>query len=324
MRCERKNQIFLKSPTLLNKIQEHFNCQDISRLLLEDQGSQGTTGSHLEKFIFGNELMCGSNHFSPRFSKMTLALMKDSGWYEVDFDKADLFEFGKGTGCQIFQKTCNLPGFQELCPVLGGKSIGCSRDNTFRAQCEEDHLTNGCLFMTSRRYDRCQINRYGGYNFEIFGPNSKCQEIEILNERNSDTEGNDIEKVNTWNSLSICVEFKCSKQKTSYKVVIMNPKTNRKVSLKCRKKGQVKQLNKIIRVVCADPEEICPQKSPQSCYERGMCLEDGSCRCDDFFSGPDCSTFLGCQSLNNPKLCDLIKRQYLVTEEESGSLQSEN
>ena len=38
-------------------------------------------------------------------SKFTLALLEDSGWYKVDYNKADKFNFAKNSGCDFFKST---------------------------------------------------------------------------------------------------------------------------------------------------------------------------------------------------------------------------
>lgn len=46
------------------------------------------------------------------FSKFTLALFEDSGWYQVNYDFADPAYWGKDKGCD-FLKTCDPVEFPE-------------------------------------------------------------------------------------------------------------------------------------------------------------------------------------------------------------------
>jgi len=50
--------------------------------------------------------MTASGVPNPVFSKFTMALLKDSGWYEVDFEKAETFLFGYKYGCEFLTKDC--------------------------------------------------------------------------------------------------------------------------------------------------------------------------------------------------------------------------
>ena len=53
---------------------------------------------------------------NPVFSIFTLAFLKDSGWYDVDFNIAEKFFYGKDEGCGFltqacFDKTTKMPNF---------------------------------------------------------------------------------------------------------------------------------------------------------------------------------------------------------------------
>ena len=63
--------------------------------------------THWEKRIFQNEAMTGTVHSSnPVYSRLTLALLEDSGWYITDFSKAQPLSWGAGAGCQFATKSC--------------------------------------------------------------------------------------------------------------------------------------------------------------------------------------------------------------------------
>lgn len=47
---------------------------------MEDEGAGASQGNHLERTVFGNEIMVGSAKKFNTFSKFTLALLQDSGW----------------------------------------------------------------------------------------------------------------------------------------------------------------------------------------------------------------------------------------------------
>ena len=66
---------------------------------LENDGGTGTAGSHWERTILGQEIMTGQEQWEAVFSKITFALLKDSGWYQIDYEDADRLDFGSGKGC---------------------------------------------------------------------------------------------------------------------------------------------------------------------------------------------------------------------------------
>lgn len=50
--------------------------------------------------------MTGTHTQSPVFSRITLALMEDSGWYKVNYSMASPLNWGKGLGCDFVKKSC--------------------------------------------------------------------------------------------------------------------------------------------------------------------------------------------------------------------------
>ncbi|XP_027357118.1 leishmanolysin-like isoform X1 [Abrus precatorius] len=77
-------------------------------LELEDGGGRGTSGSHWEKRLLMNEIMTGSVDTRSVVSKMTLALLEDSGWYKANYSMADNLEWGRNQGTEFVTSPCNL------------------------------------------------------------------------------------------------------------------------------------------------------------------------------------------------------------------------
>lgn len=55
-----KGKSYVVAPSVLKIGQQHFGCPFLKRLPLEDEGGEGTYGTHWERKVFGNELMTGS------------------------------------------------------------------------------------------------------------------------------------------------------------------------------------------------------------------------------------------------------------------------
>ncbi|XP_059085081.1 leishmanolysin-like peptidase [Tigriopus californicus] len=95
------------TPKVVEEVRKHFGCPTLEGAELEDQGGDGTALTHWEKRIFQNEAMTGTVHTqNPVYSRMTFALMEDSGWYLPNYDLAENIEWGKGLGCDFAQKSC--------------------------------------------------------------------------------------------------------------------------------------------------------------------------------------------------------------------------
>ena len=101
-----KTAAFLVLPTLKSELAAHFGCMDVLGAELEDEGSAASAANHFERRIFGDELMTSSSLLDSSYSRLTMALLKDSGWYEVDFSKADVYKYGKSLGCNFLNTPC--------------------------------------------------------------------------------------------------------------------------------------------------------------------------------------------------------------------------
>ena len=82
-----------------SQVRKHFGCDKLSGAELEDQGEEGTALTHWEKRLFENEAMTGTHtqvgiindhqknlivdliiFQNPIYSRITMALMEDTGW----------------------------------------------------------------------------------------------------------------------------------------------------------------------------------------------------------------------------------------------------
>ena len=55
---------------------------------------------------FQNEAMTGTHTQNPIYSRITMALMEDTGWYLPDYGMADDFKWGRNLGCEFTNKSC--------------------------------------------------------------------------------------------------------------------------------------------------------------------------------------------------------------------------
>ena len=112
-----KTVTMLVTPRVRREARRHFRCPRLEGGELEDQGDLGTSLTHWEKRVFGDEAMTGNHQELQRagrlyrerkmISRMSLAVLHDSGWYHVDFSKADSrYSWGKRLGCDFVMKSC--------------------------------------------------------------------------------------------------------------------------------------------------------------------------------------------------------------------------
>ena len=102
---ERPMQMFV-TPRVVEEAKKHFACDTLEGAELENQGGEGTALTHWEKRIFENEAMTGVHTQDPVYSKITLALLEDSGWYRPDYQAATTLAFGHRLGCDFAKKSC--------------------------------------------------------------------------------------------------------------------------------------------------------------------------------------------------------------------------
>ncbi len=75
------NRSLIKTPNVLKAAREHFGCENITGVEIENEGSGGL---HWEKTFFHNEMMTSVFDKNWALSKITLAFLQDTGWYQVN------------------------------------------------------------------------------------------------------------------------------------------------------------------------------------------------------------------------------------------------
>ena len=93
--------------------QRHFGCDKLTGAELEDQGEEGTALTHWEKRLFENEAMTGTHTQNPIYSRITMALMEDTGWYQPNYDMAEELKWGRGLGCDFALKSCKVNIYRD-------------------------------------------------------------------------------------------------------------------------------------------------------------------------------------------------------------------
>uniref|UniRef100_A0A0N5AQC7 Leishmanolysin-like peptidase n=1 Tax=Syphacia muris TaxID=451379 RepID=A0A0N5AQC7_9BILA len=94
------------TPKVQQEARLHFGCDDLEGAELENQGGEGTALTHWEKRLFENEAMTGTHTQNPVYSRLTLALLEDSGWYKANYSVAESLHWGKDLGCDFAKKSC--------------------------------------------------------------------------------------------------------------------------------------------------------------------------------------------------------------------------
>ncbi|KAL6728750.1 hypothetical protein Aduo_010489 [Ancylostoma duodenale] len=94
------------TPRVREEARQHFACDLLEGAELENQGGDGTALTHWEKRVFENEAMTGTHTQNPVYSRLTLALLEDSGWYKPNYENAEELHWGRKLGCDFVRKSC--------------------------------------------------------------------------------------------------------------------------------------------------------------------------------------------------------------------------
>ncbi|KAK0159574.1 hypothetical protein PV327_010670 [Microctonus hyperodae] len=134
---ERSMQMIV-TPRVREEVRAHFKCSYLEGAELEDQGEDGTALTHWEKRVFENEAMTGTHTQNPVYSRITLALMEDTGWYRANYSMAQELGWGRRLGCDFAMKSCK-EWITSRSSRLSGKSI-----HPFCNKVKQDPLQTEC------------------------------------------------------------------------------------------------------------------------------------------------------------------------------------
>jgi leishmanolysin len=92
-------------PTAIAQLRSFLGCQTVEGIELEDEGAEGSLGSHWERRIVPDELMTATSGFA--VSGVTLGVLRDLAGYTVNMDMANQMSFGRAAGCGYVNSKCN-------------------------------------------------------------------------------------------------------------------------------------------------------------------------------------------------------------------------
>ncbi|XP_061370658.1 uncharacterized protein LOC133313319 isoform X2 [Gastrolobium bilobum] len=277
--------------------------KNFTGLELEDGGGRGTSGSHWEKRLLMNEIMTGSVDTRSVVSKMTLALLEDSGWYMANYSMADSLDWGRNQGTEFVTSPCNLWKGAYHCNTT--QFSGCTYNREAEGYCPivtysgdlpqwaqyfpqankggQSSLADYCTYFVAYSDGSCtDINSARAPDRmlgEIRGSNSRCMASSLVRTgfvRGSMTQGNG------------CYQHRCINN--SLEVAVDG------IWKVCPQAGGPIQFPGFNgELICPAYHELCNNdpvvvsgECPDSCNFNGDCV-DGRCHCFLGFHGHDCS-----------------------------------
>jgi len=242
----------LISPTVVQVARNQFDCQTMTGVPFA--GDVGCFGNWFDERLFYHEGL---------FTPLTLALLEDSGWYKIDYQRAVPALFGRGAGCGFVKGGCiaeegDMPLYAK---GFFGRGVGCDYKHSSKADVDEpagDGEDMLCPLRSRTLVSCADESQSPTLPGETFGDDSRCYE--------------------TNTGEPICLNTFCSQGKVHFQI--------EDEIKKCDFDGMTIQLNGYqlecprAAVLCA--REICPA----NCSGRGICdycREIPECVCDDPF-----------------------------------------
>ena len=192
------------------------------------------------------------------FSKFSLAIAEDSGWFKVEMSKAEEFYYGKNSGCDMLNKSCLEQSFPKFCDFIGQKS--CSQNHRFIDECVQEEQGSDCFVKQQKLscFKEKKNNVYSQFNHDN---DSICMLKTVLFfiYNNYQTNKSRIKKPK-------CFDISCNINKKEYTVHLFSGYNNQKIDFVCDKKGKkMTGIRSKIFIICEDPVEIC--KGITSCKD---------------------------------------------------------
>jgi leishmanolysin len=256
-------------PELVDFAKAYFNCPSITGVPLENNGGDGSAGSHWEKLFLPQEYMNPTTENPGILSEFTFKFLKSTGWYRYAPGGPQHFDWGKGAGCQHFE-ICPK-GSQGYCQADQVGSAICSSEWTSKGSCNKDTMfSSGCPMKSSDEHT-CLMdgNKANVLSDDTYGPGSRCINY------NQGT---------YWKAR--CHKVEC--QGTTSLTITTKAKT-----VTCTENGQLVDVGQPEKLQCPDIADFCGElskKCPNDCNARGVCMGDGTCSCYEGWSQTDCSS----------------------------------
>lgn len=164
------------TPRVKENARKHFNCKSLEGAEIENQGGLGTELTHWEKRLFENEAMTGTYTQNPVFSRLTLALMEDTGWYKANYSMADTLDWGKNLGCTFAKSSCKTWMEQHMEDLrLAQPFCFTIKRAPLRMRCTHSRMS--VALCNLRQYDEALPNEYQYFSFL---PDTKGKDLGML------------------------------------------------------------------------------------------------------------------------------------------------
>eukprot|EP01017_Pseudomicrothorax_dubius_P008850 TRINITY_DN12930_c0_g1_i1.p1 TRINITY_DN12930_c0_g1~~TRINITY_DN12930_c0_g1_i1.p1 ORF type:complete len:635 (+),score=159.38 TRINITY_DN12930_c0_g1_i1:133-2037(+) len=304
-------------PKVVTWVRDYFGCQSLPGAELENEGGSGSKGSHWETRVFLGELMTAQGTDLSVFSGITFALMDGSGWFAVDYSKAEPYNWAKGQGCDYINKNCvasGKAGYEGWCTTYG--SNGCTWNSISKGTCAtesgspsisafdylggkkaQDPFSDNCPYFYKDSDGRCSNSSARATNTqsydETFAPGARCFSGDYIKSSAGTYKQGEIHNA--------CHSWSCGKDGSGNWVLTVNVGTTQ---VACPSAGGTTSISGYQGTInCPPAKRFCEEDTANSCSDNNFCNSigkcfGGACYCPSSLSPTncgvpsfDCSTF---------------------------------
>ena len=181
-----QSTMIIRTKSVVKYINELF-CKSRETLIGAPLENEDTDlGTHWEQRAFRNDAMTASIVRDSAFTGITFALLKDSGWYDINEQDIQPQYWGRNH-CNLPLKGC-APGLPFFCDPAK-KNYGCTYDGRAIGKCMIDQYSDGCGYIVEYENLRCDqdpsirgrsdLLQKDEYKGMYFGKDSRCYESSI-------------------------------------------------------------------------------------------------------------------------------------------------
>lgn len=133
-------------PEVVNFARSYFGCNTIPGVPLENNGGDGSAGSHWEKLFLPQEYMNPTVENPGILSEFTMTLLRASGWYQIGPNAAQRYDWGQNAGCGVF----------NICPQ--GAHGYCTAAQVSQQVCSSEWMSKVDFFKAREFVSRIELS----------------------------------------------------------------------------------------------------------------------------------------------------------------------